>query len=78
MGTGQTLQEGGWLDFYALTLLHAATVPGMRWYNHQMERYMDGLLCIKVPSLLGLDTQDGIPLQLKMKIFLDLGKYDII
>ena len=34
MGTGQTLQEGGWFDFYALMPLHAATVPGMRWYNH--------------------------------------------
>ena len=39
MGTGQTLQEGGWFDFYALMPLHAATVPGMKWYNHQMERY---------------------------------------
>ena len=61
MGTGQTLQEGGWLDFYAMTPLHVATVPGdgitIRWKD------MVGLLCIKV-SLLGLDTVDSIPLQL--------------
>ena len=55
MGTGQTFQEEELLDFYALMPLHAATVPGMRWYNHQMDRYLVVLLCIKIP-LLDLDS----------------------
>ena len=77
MGTGQTLQEGGWLDFYALTPLHAATVPGMRWYNHQMERYGWTFMHQSAIAGLGYCGQHSLTVELKNKgsCFLDLGKY---